>query len=420
MRGGAAAATRRPATPGPAPAPGPARPAPHPLLVAAGLAAGPGVVLGMARFAYGLLLPGMRADLHWSFAQAGAINTANAFGYLAGAMVTPAVSARIGRRAAFVGGTVAVVVTLLATAPASGFAALMALRVLAGVAGALVFITGMDLTAWLGRGHSSTRAAVLLGVYVAGGGLGIVLSGLAVPPILGLAGPSAGWRLGWLALALLSVAALAVAGWAARQVDAPAVARRGQSAGWPARRFVPSLASYLLFGLGYISYITFVVALLVREGMGSLVVGAFWVVLGLASILCVPLWGRALGRLQGGAGPALVLAVVSVGAAMPLLGGGAPVALLSALVFGGAFLAVVTAVTAVAREALPAAQWGPAIAALTAAFALGQCAGPVLTGLLSDLAGGVRSGLGLSAGLIGLAALIALAQHGPDPARAPG
>src|SRR5207302_100950 len=239
---------------------------------------GPGVVLGMARFAYGLLLPGMRADLHWSFAQAGAINTANAFGYLAGAMVTPAVSARIGRRAAFVGGTVAVVVTLLATAPAPGF---------------------------------------------------------AVPPILGLAGPSAGWRLGWLALALLSVAALAVAGWAARQVDAPAVARRGQSAGWPARRFVPSLASYLLFGLGYISYITFVVALLVRE-------------------------------------------------------------------------------------ALPAAQWGPAIAALTAAFALGQCAGPVLTGLLSDLAGGVRSGLGLSAGLIGLAALIALAQHGPDPARAPG
>src|SRR5207302_1240898 len=232
-------------------------------------------------------------------------------------------------------GTVAVVVTLLATAPASGFAALMALRVLAGVAGALVFITGMDLTAWLGRGHSSTRAAVLLGVYVAGGGLGIVVSGLAVPPILGLAGPSAGWRLGWLALALLSVAALAVAGWAARQVDAPAVARRGQSAGWPARRFVPSLASYLLFGLGYISYITFVVALLVRE-------------------------------------------------------------------------------------ALPAAQWGPAIAALTAAFALGQCAGPVLTGLLSDLAGGVRSGLGLSAGLIGLAALIALAQHGPDPARAPG
>jgi predicted MFS family arabinose efflux permease len=386
----------------------------HPLLVAAGLAAGPAVVLGMARFAYGLLLPGMRADLHWSFAQAGTINTANALGYLAGAMITPMVSARLGRGAAFLLGIAAVVATLAGTALASGFGALVVLRVLAGVAGALVFITGMDLTAWLGRGHSGTRAAVLLGVYVAGGGVGIVLSGLAVPPILALAGPSAGWRLGWLALAVLSLAGLAAAWWAAGRVSAPAVARHGRGAGWPARRFVPSLVSYLLFGVGYISYITFIVALLVHQGLGSVTVSAFWVLLGLASLLSVPLWGHALGRLRGGHGPALVLGVVTVGAVLPLLGGGAVTALASALIFGGAFLAVVTSVTSVARAALPPAQWGPAIAALTAAFALGQCAGPVFTGLLSDLAGGVRAGLGLSAGVLALAALIALAQRGPD------
>lgn len=412
MRGGVAAARTRP---GPAPAAGPARSEPHPLLVAAGLAAGPAIVLGMARFAYGLLLPGMRADLHWSFAQAGAINTANAAGYFAGAMVTPAVSARIGRRAAFVGGAVAVVATLVATAAMSDFATLMTLRVVAGIGGALVFINGMDLCAWLGRGHSSTRAAVLVGLFVAGGGLGIVVSGVVLPPILGLGGRG-GWRVGWLAMALLSIAGLVPVWWASGRVGAPPVPRRRHSAGWPARRFVPSLAGYLLFGLGYISYITFVVALLVHEGMGSVVVGAFWVVLGLASIVSVPLWGRAIGRLHGGRGPALVLAVVTAGAALPLLGGGAPVALLSALVFGGAFLAVVTAFTAVAREALPQAQWGPAIAGLTAAFALGQCAGPVLTGALSD-AGGVRAGLGVSAGLLTLGALVALLQRRPDAAR---
>ncbi len=96
-----------------------------------------------------------------------------------------------------------------------------------------------------------------------------------------------------------------------------------------------------------------------------------------------------------------------------MLGGGALTAYASALVFGGAFLAVVTAFTAVARAALPPAQWGPAIAALTAAFALGQCAGPLLTGVLSD-AGGVRAGLGLSAAVLGLGALVSLAQRGPD------
>jgi predicted MFS family arabinose efflux permease len=105
-----------------------------------------------------------------------------------------------------------------------------------------------------------------------------------------------------------------------------------------------------------------------------------------------------------------------VGAILPLLGGGTATALASALIFGAAFLAVVTSLTSVARAALPPEQWGPAIAALTAVFALGQCAGPVLTGLLSDVAGGVRAGLGLSAGVLALAALIALAQRGPDGA----
>ena len=36
---------------------------------------------GLARFAYGLLLPAMRADLDWNYTQAGWINTANAIGY---------------------------------------------------------------------------------------------------------------------------------------------------------------------------------------------------------------------------------------------------------------------------------------------------------------------------------------------------
>ncbi|MEA2614719.1 MAG: hypothetical protein QOE72_502, partial [Chloroflexota bacterium] len=220
----------------------------HPVLVAAGLAAGPAVVLGIARFAYGLLLPGMRADLHWSFAQAGTINTANALGYLAGAMITPRVTARTGRGVAFLGGMAVVVAALLATGLASGFGALLALRVLAGVAGALVFIGGLDLAAWLGHGRSSTRAAVLLGVYVGGAALGIVLSGMVVPPILALAGPGAGWRIGWLALAVLSLAGLVAARWAAGMVAAPPMARRGEGAGWPARRFVPSIVAYTLFG----------------------------------------------------------------------------------------------------------------------------------------------------------------------------
>jgi len=54
--------------------------------VVLGLAMGPAVALGLGRFAYALLLPAMRADLGWSYAVAGAMNTANAIGYLIGAL----------------------------------------------------------------------------------------------------------------------------------------------------------------------------------------------------------------------------------------------------------------------------------------------------------------------------------------------
>jgi predicted MFS family arabinose efflux permease len=57
------------------------------LWVPIGLSVGPLVALGLARFAYALLFPAMRADLNWSYAQAGAMNAANAAGYVLGAMV---------------------------------------------------------------------------------------------------------------------------------------------------------------------------------------------------------------------------------------------------------------------------------------------------------------------------------------------
>ena len=67
------------------------RKAPRTARTALGLALGPAV---LARFDYALLLPSVRADLYWSFATAGAMSTANALGYLAGA---PLRDAALGR-----------------------------------------------------------------------------------------------------------------------------------------------------------------------------------------------------------------------------------------------------------------------------------------------------------------------------------
>src|ERR1039458_6594411 len=72
--------------------------------IALGLALGPAAALGLARFAYALLLPSMRANLGWSFSAAGAKSTDNAVGYLAGPLLGAAAVRRAGARRSFLAG----------------------------------------------------------------------------------------------------------------------------------------------------------------------------------------------------------------------------------------------------------------------------------------------------------------------------
>lgn len=99
---------------------------------------------------------------------------------------------------------------------------------------------------------------------------------------------------------------------------------------------------------------------------------------------------------------------LAAGAALPLLGTTLPALLLSGALFGGSFLAVVAFTTLITRRTLPEHAWARGIAAFTVLFAAGQVAGPLLTGLLADRAGGL--GLGVSAGVLLLGAALAWGQ----------
>jgi predicted MFS family arabinose efflux permease len=383
--------------------------------VVLGLAMGPAVGLGLGRFAYALLLPAMRSSLHWSLTTAGAVNTANALGYLAGALAAVPLARRFGTRRAFLAGLSVSVLALLGTAASGEVIALAGLRLLAGAAAGVSFVTGAGLTAELGSARSPRRAAWLLGGYFSGAGAGIVVSGLVLPPLLASATAASGWRWGWLLLAGLSAVALAAsvpAVLSCREPPAPPAA----SGRWPSRRLAAVMASYTLFGVGYIAYMTFIIAFLAGHGARPAEISAFWVVLGAAAIAGGFAWPPLIARLRGGRGLAIVLAVVATGAVLPLVSGSAVAAMSSAVLFGASFLAVVTATTAVARRSLARHHWTPAIGTLTVAFALGQSLGPVLAGALSDGPAGLRLGLTLSAGVLAAGAVVALAQPHARPA----
>jgi predicted MFS family arabinose efflux permease len=388
--------------------PAPTRTTSHPVLAAVGLMFGPAVSLGLARFAYALVLPSMRAALHWSYVTAGAMNTANAFGYLVGAFLAAPVARRWAERRSFAASFAAVAVSLAVSAVSANPVFLLVLRIVAGAAGAVCLVAGGGLTAQLGRGESRRAATFLLTVYFTGSGLGVLLAGFAVPPVLAVGG----WKAAWLVLGAVSALTMLAAVPAARRVPETreSAGRSGEPV--PVRRLSALLVAYGFFGAGYIAYMTFIVAYLQNAGAGGTEIAAFWCVLGTGSVLGGYLWRAPINRFSGGVPCALVLGQVALGALLPVLSSGVAVAFLSAVLFGTSFLVVITAMTAAARDCLPEHHWTPGIAVLTVAFALGQCLGPLLSGVLSDGPGGMASGLLTGAVLLVVAGTSALFHRG--------
>lgn len=384
--------------------------------LAFGLALGPLVALGFARFSYSLLLPPMRTDLGWSYAQAGAMNTANALGYLAGALLAGPAARALGTRRGFVLGMALAALAMFAAGLTPIFALQLLLRVAAGIGAAATFVGGAVLVAKLGERAPSSSGA-LLTVYTGGAGLGIVASALAVPPLLAGTGVG-GWRFAWFALAALSGLGMLAALPALRRVaepDSPQVTRERRVLGHARALLLPGFG-YLLFGGGYIAYITFVIAYLRAAGFSALGVGTFWAVLGASGFAGVGLWGWLLDRLRSGHSLALANAVLVVGAVLPLLVPGTVAGLVSALLFGSTFLAVPAGMAHLARRRLPPGAWAGAIGALTVAFAVGQSIGPALAGILADYAGGASLGLVVAAtALTGAAVVYLLSEIGQGP-----
>jgi predicted MFS family arabinose efflux permease len=382
-----------------------------PVWVVVGLAMGPAVALGLARFAYALLLPPMRADLGWSFAHAGAMNTANAAGYLVGAILAAPCGRRLGDKRVFAISLLLTALTVGASGLTADFVALVVLRLVAGFSGALAFVTGAGLTSAAAAGGSEARAPTLLGIYFAGAGIGITASALSVPPLLG----TIGWRGGWLVLGALGLAATAFGTLALRRAPEPSYTAETKAHGaWSPRFMTAKLLAYGLYGAGYITYATFIIAYLrAAEGFSDAGVTWFWSAFGLSSVAAAFLWAPILARLKGGWGTAATLGVVTIGTVTPLLWSAPAAAYLSAILFGGAFLAVLAAVTSFARRIVKPHAVTAAIAILTVAFGIGQCVGPVLSGALSDGPNGLRAGLWLSVVILALATVVAALQREP-------
>src|SRR6202022_4440133 len=387
----------------------PDRPSPyvHPARLILILSPAPTVGLGIGRFAYSLVLPDMRDALGWSYSAAGFMNTINAAGYLAGALMASRLAKRFGLSAAVRWGTLACVVSLALCAVSGNFIILSFARLLAGLGAAVGFVAGGALAARIAQSQPR-RANFLLSLFYAGPGLGILSSGLIAPFVLQAFGPGSWWIVWWAMTLLTTVMAIPL-------LLTPIGARADFTNAAPTRFVIKPvliyLIGYFLFGAGYIAYMTFMIAYIRDAGGGAAAQSAFWSLIGLSAFATPWVWRSVLALNRGGISTAIILGVNAIGAALPLLGHSTAWLTASALVFGVSFFALVGSTTAFVRFNYSPAAWPTAIAAMTIAFGIGQTLGPIFTGAITDALGSLSYALNAGAAMLAVGAISAAFQR---------
>jgi predicted MFS family arabinose efflux permease len=345
--------------------------------------------MGIGRFAFTPLLPMMLDDGVVDLQGASWLASANYLGYLAGALLCtfqPWIWARLGglpaanAPALVRGGLVATV--LLTLAMALPVAALWpVLRFAAGVASAVVFVF---TSGWCLAQLARQDATELGGVMYTGPGAGIVVSGV-------FAGGMVSWQwraaTGWLIFGALA-ALLTAAVWrifghgGLPRPGAHATSSADAVSSGHGRAEVAIMAlAYGLAGFGYIISATFLPVIARQALPGSAWLDLFWPLFG-AGVVGGALLASRL-RVSGDlrwllAGCYAVQACgIAVGLWMPSLAGFA----IGSLLLGLPFTAITLFAMQEARRLQPHGA-SAFIGLLTAAYGLGQIAGPPMVALL--------------------------------------
>lgn len=368
-----------------------------------------GAFLGFSRLSYGLLLPAIHGDLSGSYAAFGDVGSANLAGYLAGTLALPLLLLRVAdRRRLNLVSLLVMNIALGAAATSTDLLQLGVWRFLTGFASGPAAVLTLALV--LGRVPPERRGMVS-GLIWAGGAVGMVLSAL-VGPLLAAAPHLHAWRLVWVCMAVLGLAASAALHLALRE-PAPSTPARPPATGPAGARLSllrPPLlwlaGAYAMFGAGYIVYFTFVVALLVRQGVPPAAASFAWALLGIAGAVGGIAWGRSV---DGAAQRFALAGALASGAlgGLAVLTRSLPIELAGAVIIGSASFGVPSIVTALVRRAIADERsYTATFSLLTAAVGVGQVAGPVAAGLVID-AGGLIAGTALSGVVLLVGAMLA-------------
>jgi predicted MFS family arabinose efflux permease len=353
------------------------------------------VAMGIGRFAFTPLLPLMVRDGALAESAGAWLAASNYLGYLAGALT----ASRLGlappllMRASLIG----IAVATAAMGVLDGLAVWMVLRFVAGALSAYALVA---TTAWALQHLTRATSPWLSGMVYAGVGVGIALTGLFC-----VAAAQPDVPAGRLWLELGGLAALAVA------CSSPFVGRRSPTSapapstsqpGVALGSYIGLVVCYGMLGFGYILPATFLPALARQVVDDPRLFGLAWPVFGVAAALSTIATAQRLGhanRLRVWAAGHLLMAA---GVVLPSLWLTPSTIAIAALLVGSTFMVATMIGLQEARARAPDNPMA-LLGLMTAAFAIGQLAGPVVSGTLDLLPLAHSAALGYALRLAALA-----------------
>lgn len=373
--------------------------------------------IGLARYAYTMLLPSMQSSMGLPYDRMGLIGTANFIGYLGAVIAAPLVLKRFHPRTTISLALAGLGCCMLLMGQSTSYSLILLLYCLVGIGTGFANIPLMAMVSWWFRSDRRGRAA---GLIIGSSGAAIISAGHLIPLLNNRYGPQ-GWRISWM---LIGAVALAVALITAlllrnRPVDVgqepmgnappPSAAITGTT---PELHHYRSLLIrlgllYLAFGATFMVYGTFIVTTMVREyGFSEIQAGRYWSLVGVFSLFSGVVFGTLsdyIGRRQG---LALVFTVQSAAYLLAAVNTGSPLlTTCSVVLYGSAVFAIPAIMAAAVGDYLGPAKSAAAFSLITIFFAVGQTIGPAASGIIAAHSGTFRTVYGIAALITILAAL---------------
>lgn len=329
--------------------------------------------MGIGRFAFTPLLPLMQQEHRVTLAQGAWLATANYVGYFFGAVASFRFMPRPGAAVRY--GLVIVAVTTGAMAATESQWAWLGLRFAAGVASAFVLV---GASAWTLNRLSVLGRSDMAGWVFSGVGVGIVIAGGVT---LAVASFGHGTATVWLLLGA-SAASVVVLGWPSL-TDGDTLSTAAPPDKGPARLGLSEwslIVCYGAFGFGYIIPATFIPTMARTLVDDALIFGWAWPFFGASAAASTVLVTRHFRNTPPRTVALWSLLVMAIGVLVPAIAPNMGLIIVSSLCVGGTFMVMTMAGFQEARRISSSSPTRP-IAAMTAAFAVGQLVGPMLVGL---------------------------------------